>query len=306
MSDAARHPQPTQPPHPARSPHPERRTRPPRRAAVWRRYGRTAAGALILCVYLLPVYWMVATSLKTRGDVLAVPPDLVPDPVVVTAYVEAVLHNPGLHRALLNSAVIASGTVLLTLLLACPAAYALARLRLRVTAAVVLVLLVSQLLPTITLAVPLFVVFTSLGLVNSYLALILANTIFTLPFAIIVLRPFFLAVSTDLEDAAKVDGCGQFGAFYRIVLPLVRPGLLTVGALAFLMAWGEFVFALTLTTSEHMEPVTVVLNRFTGQYGTRWNELMAVSTVIALPIIVLFATMQRHIVSGLTAGAGKE
>lgn len=282
------------------------RQRPAARPAGRRGYGYTAVGTLLLCVYLFPVYWMTATSLKERGDVLAVPPDLVPIPVVFTAYVESVINNPALHRALFNSVVIASGTVLLTLVLACPAAYALARLRLRVTAAVVLILLVSQLLPTITLAVPLFVVFSGVGLLNSYTALILANTIFTLPFAIIVLRPFFLAVSADLEDAAKVDGCGQFGAFYRIVLPLVRPGLLTVGAIAFLMAWGEFIFGLTLTTSERMQPVTVILNQFVGQYGTRWNDLMAVSTVIALPIVVLFATMQRHIVSGLTAGAGKE
>lgn len=276
------------------------------KAARARGYGYTLLGGLVLAAYLFPVYWMVSTSFKARGDVLSVPPQIVPLPPVITAYVQSVVENPALHRSLLNSLIIASGTVLLTLVLACPAAYALARLRLRITAAVVLILLVSQLLPTISLAVPLFVVFAWLGLLNTYTALILANTIFTLPFAIIVLRPFFLGVSGELEDAAKVDGCSQFGAFYRIVLPLVRPGLITVGAIAFLMAWGEFIFGLTLTTSEEMQPVTVTLNMFIGQYGTRWNDLMAVSTVIALPIVVLFAFMQRHIVSGLTAGAGKD
>ncbi|MPZ70197.1 MAG: ABC transporter permease subunit [Actinobacteria bacterium] len=271
-----------------------------------RGYARTLLGALIVLAYLFPVYWMAATSLKTRGDVLAVPPDIVPTPPVIGSYLQAVINDPSLHRAILNSVVISTGTVISTVLLACPAAYALARLRLRITAAVVLILLISQLLPTISLAVPLFVIFSGIGLIDTYPALILVNTIFTLPFAIIVLRPFFLSVPKQLEDAAKVDGCTQFRAFYRVVLPLIVPGLVTVGAIAFLMAWGEFVFGLTLTTSERMQPVTVALNRFIGQYGTRWNDLMAVSTTIALPIVVIFASMQRYIVSGLTAGATKE
>jgi multiple sugar transport system permease protein len=144
-------------------------------------------------------------------------------------------------------------------------------------------------------------------LVDSYAAVILADTtIITLPFAMIVLRPFFLSVPRDLEDAAMIDGCSRFGAFWRVVLPQVRPGLITVGAIAFLLAWGEFVFGLTLLTSEGLQPVTVALNKFIGQYGTRWNNLMAVSTTIAIPIIVVFASLQRYIVGGLTVGATKE
>jgi multiple sugar transport system permease protein len=269
-------------------------------------YGRTLVGALILVFYLFPAYWMVATSLKSGADIFAVPPQLVPIPPVFESYVNDVLTNPALIRAVINSAIISVGTMVLTLLLATPAAYALARLRLRFTAALVTVLLMSQLLPAINLAVPLFVIFSKVGLIDSYIALILANTIFALPFAIIVLRPFFLTVPGDLEAAAKIDGCTQLGAFFRVVLPLVRPGLVTAGTFAFLFAWGEFVFGLSLTTSEQMQPATVALNRFIGQYGTDWNALMAVSTAIALPIIVIFASLQRFIVGGLTAGATKE
>lgn len=269
-------------------------------------YGRTVVGAVLVTLYLFPAYWMVATSLKSARDIFAVPPRLVPIPPVFDAYVSAVIDNPAVIRAVTNSAIISVGTVIVTLLLATPAAYALARLRLRFTGAIVTVLLMSQLLPAINLAVPLFVIFSRLELVDSYVGLILANTIFALPFAIIVLRPFFLTVPGDLEDAAKIDGCTQLGAFLRIVLPLVRPGLITAGTFAFLFAWGEFVFGLSLTTSEQMQPATVALNRFIGQYGTDWNDLMAVSTAIALPIVVIFASLQRFIVGGLTTGATKE
>ncbi len=270
-------------------------------------YGKTLLGVLILVVYLFPVYWMIATSLKSFGDIFAIPPQLVPLPPTITAYVQAVINNPQTYRAIINSVVISVSTLVLTLVLAAPAAYALARRRLRFTAVVVFVLLLAQMVPTIIIAGPLFIIFSQVGLDSSYLALILADTtIITLPFAIIILRPFFLGVPRDLEDAAMVDGCSRFGAFWRVVLPVVVPGLITAGAIAFLMAWGEFVFGLTLLTNEQLQPVTVALNELQGQYGTRWNNLMAVSTAIALPIIVIFVSLQRWIVSGLTAGATKE
>ena len=271
-----------------------------------RGYGRTLLGVVIVALYVFPVYWMVATSLKSSKDIFAVPPHLVPSPPTFVAYLSAVIHNAPIHRAIFNSAVISVGTMVLTLALALPAAYALARLRLRLAALVMLLLLISQMLPQINLAVPLFVLFKYVGLVNTYQGLILADTVFVLPFAIIILRPFFLSVPRDLEDAAMVDGCSRPSAFFRVVLPLVVPGLIAVGALAFVLVWGEFVFALTLMTSNDLYPITVSLNRFIGQYGTQWNKLMAVSTTVALPILITFVALQRYIVSGLTAGATKE
>lgn len=269
-------------------------------------YLRTLLGLLVVVVWMFPVYWMLATSLKAASDVFGDPPDLFPSPLVLDAYQTAVLDNPGVLRGMLNSTVIATGTLALTLVLGAPAAYALARLRLRFAVGFALVLLLAQMLPTINLALPLFAIFSRLGLVDSYAGLILANTSLALPFAVIILRPYFLTVPEALIDAARVDGCTRFGAFRRIALPLVRPGLVTVGALAFVLAWGEFVFGLTLATSEEMQPVTVVLNRFIGQFHTRWNDLMAVAAVTALPIIVVFAVLQRFVVSGLMAGGTKE
>lgn len=266
----------------------------------------TAVGALLVAAYLFPVYWMVATSLKRSSDVFSPTPQLVPNPVVLTSYLDAVVDNPGLLRGILNSAVIALGTLLLTFVLGVPAAYGLARLRLRFSSVFAMVLLVAQMLPTISLALPFFVLMSRVGLVDTYLALILANTTLALPFAIIVLRPHFLAVPGEIVEAATVDGCGRFEAFWRVALPLVRPGLVTVAALSFVTAWGEFVFGLTLATSEELQPATVVLNRFIGQFHTNWNDLMAAATVTALPVIVLFAALQRFVVSGLVAGATKD
>ena len=271
------------------------------------RYSKTLLGTLIVAIYLFPVYWMAATSLKSLRDIFAVPPSLVPIPPVLESYSQAVINNPLVIKAILNSVVISVGTLVLTLVLAAPAAYALARLRLRFTALALLILLLAQMLPTILIAGPLFVIFSQFGLVDSYAAVILADTtIITLPFAVIVLRPFFLSVPKDLEEAAMIDGASRLGAFWRVVLPLVRPGLITVGAFAFLFAWGEFVFGLTLLTSEGLQPVTVALNKFIGQFSTRWNNLMAVSTAVAIPIVLIFAVLQRYIVSGITAGATKE
>ena len=271
------------------------------------KYGKTVVGAIVVAAYLFPVYWMIATSLKSFKDIFAVPPQLVPLPPEISPYLDAVIGDPYVLRAILNSAIISVCTLALTLVLATPAAYALARRRLRFTAVVVFVLLLAQMVPTVIIAGPLFVIFGQIGLVDSYLALILADTtIITLPFAVIILRPFFLSVPRDLEDAALIDGCSRPGALWRVVLPVVLPGLITVGTFAFLMSWGEFVFGLTLITSEELQPVTVALSEIQGQYSTRWNNLMAVSTAVALPIVVIFVSLQRFIVSGLTAGATKE
>lgn len=272
----------------------------------WRRgYPKTIIATAFALIYLFPVYWMVATSLKTKGDIFATPPKLFPIPPALASYATQVLDNPVLITVLLNSVIISLGTMLLTLLLAVPGAYGLARLKLRGGGIMLLILLIGQLLPGIVIAGPLFLSFSRIGLLNTHLGLILADTTFTLPFSVIMLRPFFLAVPGELEAAAKVDGCTQLGVLWRVVLPYVRPGLITVAAFAFLIAWGEFVFALSLNTKTN-QPVTVALNNFVGQYGTQWNDLMAVSTVTSLPIILIFATLQRFIVGGLTSGAVKE
>jgi multiple sugar transport system permease protein len=270
------------------------------------RYWLTLAGIIMVGLYLFPVFWMVSTSLKTDAAIYARPPKLIPVPIQWENYREAVLDNPAVLKAIKSSLIISVGTTVLTLLLAAPASYALARLRPRGGSIVILLLLVSQLLPGIVIAGPLFVLFSRANLVNTYMGLVLADVSITLPFSVIILRPFFLSIPMELESAALVDGSSRFGAFWRIVLPLAKPGLITVGVFAFLFTWGEFVFGLSLTTKEEIQPITVALNSFIGQYGTQWNLLMSVATTVAIPILIVFAFLQRFIVGGLTAGATKE
>lgn len=262
-------------------------------------------GLLVTVVYLIPVYWMVNTSFKQGGDIFAVPPDLIPLPPTVESYTRAVFDDPDIGRGLVNSAIIAVGTTLVTLVFATPAAYGLARLRIRFLPVILMLFLIVQMVPSVNLALPMFVLFSGAGLVNSYVGLIIANCALMIPLAVTILRPYFLNVPTDIVEAAKMDGCNELTAFWRVAAPISTPGIITVTVVSFLGAWGEFVFGLALASDEAFQPITVVLSQITNAYGTRWNDLMAVSAVIALPVITAFVFLQKYVVAGLTEGATK-
>ncbi|MFE2427904.1 carbohydrate ABC transporter permease [Streptomyces sp. NPDC059373] len=264
----------------------------------------TVAAALITAAFLLPAYWMVATSLKEPDRILAEPPQWIPAPATGANY-SAAFSGGLLLRALLNSLVISSGVVALTLPLAVPLSYAIARIRMRGAGPMVLGLLIAQLLPSIVLAAPLFIIEHQAGLTNTYVGLIAADTTLTLPFAVIVLRPLLRAVPPELEEAALVDGCGIPGVLLRVVLPVMVPGLVAVVGLSFLLGWGEFVFGLTLVQSTDVQPVTVFLNSFVGQHGASWGPLMATATLISVPVVCVFAALRRFVVVGLAAGSGR-
>lgn len=273
-----------------------------------RRRASLAASALawaIAIVYLFPVYWMVVTSLKSRAETFAQPPHLWPHAPTLDAYRAALSATYGVAPALVNSLIIATGTLALTLLIAVPASYAVARFRTGVTTAMMVMLTVVQLLPAIAISIPMFVMFRQAGLVNTHLSIILADVSATLPFAVILLRPYFKQFPVEVEEAARLDGLGSIGTIVRIVIPTIRPGIIMISSFAFLMAWGEFTYALTLSTDQSIQPLTVALNRLIGQYGTNWNDLMAVATVIAAPVLVVFIALQRYIVAGLAGGATK-
>jgi multiple sugar transport system permease protein len=262
-------------------------------------------GLLVTVIYLIPVYWMMNTSFKEAGDIFAVPPDLIPLPPTVESYTRAVFDDPDIGRGLINSAIIAVGTTVFTLLIALPAAYGLARLRMRFLPVILMLFLIVQMVPSVNLALPMFVLFSGAGLVNSYAGLIIANCALAIPLAVTILRPYFLSVPTEVVEAAKIDGCNELTAFWRVAAPMSMPGIITVTVISFLGGWGEFVFGLALATDEAFQPITVVLAELTNAYGTRWNDLMAVSAVIALPVIVAFIFLQRYVVAGLTEGATK-
>ncbi|GAA1213362.1 carbohydrate ABC transporter permease [Rhodoglobus aureus] len=265
---------------------------------------RMVPAALATVVFLIPVYWMLITSLKQREDVFSRPPSLIPLPPTLDSYIAA-FADASLTRALLNTLIIAVGTTIITLVVALPASYGLARLNIPFLPAILMLFLVVQMVPSVNLALPLFALFSSAGLVNTFAGLIIANASLAIPLAITIMRPYFLAVPNDVIEAAKTDGCNNFTAFLRIALPVSSPGIVTVGVITFLGAWGEFVFGLALATREDLQPVTVVIAGLTNEFGIRWNDLMAASTIIALPVIIAFIFLQRYIVAGLTEGATK-
>ncbi len=273
---------------------------------LFRRYGKqsvlTLVGLVLTAMMLFPLYWMVINSLETSQEIFSIPVAFVPSQVTVAAYIEVwQTQLPHLGTSLL----IAVGTALLSIVIATPAAYALAHFRLRVTLVIVFVLLLTQMIPTVTLTTPMFLIFNQFGLLNSYPGLILADSTYAVPFAVLILRSFFLTVPAELAQAAFVDGTGEWGAFWRVILPLVTPGVVTAGLFAFLFAWSDFIYALTLSTNNTIEPVSLSIYTYLGQYNNAWNSAMAVATLASIPAAILLILFQRYITAGLTAGALK-
>jgi multiple sugar transport system permease protein len=268
-------------------------------------YGLTLLSLLLLGVFLFPIYWMILTALRPATEIFAYPPRFFPDIIDLDSF-RRVLDDPKIPRYFLNSSIVGFGTTILTLLLAAPAAYGLAHLPLRGKNALMLISLSSLMFPAIMIATPLFVIFSRLGLNESYFGLIVANSALALPFAITVLRPFYLSIPRQLTEAAKIDGCTTWGAFWRVMLPLSTPGLLTTAIFTFLFGWSDLLFAISLVNSDEVRPITAGLYAYMGSNVTRWNAVMAISTVAMLPPLVVFLLAQRYVVRGLTAGSVKE
>jgi multiple sugar transport system permease protein len=262
----------------------------------------TIVGLLLTLLMLFPVYWMVVSSFETTQEIFRIPVSLVPTQITFEPYI-TVWQTQLPHLA--TSLIVALGTVLLSITIATPAAYALAHFRLRITILVLFFLLLTQMIPTVTLTTPMFLIFNQFGLLNSYPGLILADSTYAVPFAVLILRTFFEPIPRELVQAALVDGASEWGAFTRIILPLAIPGIVTAGLFAFLFAWGDFIYALTLTTTNAIEPISVSIYNYLGQYNDAWNSAMAVATLASIPAAILLVLCQRYITTGLTAGAIK-
>jgi multiple sugar transport system permease protein len=205
----------------------------------------------------------------------------------------------------LTSLIVGLGTALLALAVAVPAAYALSKYRLRVTLVVVSSLLVAQIVPSIVLATSLFIVFHWMHLLNSYPGLVIADGTYAIPFAILVLRAFFFSLPNELMYAARVDGASEFQTFRLIVVPLARSAVITVAVFAFLAGWGDFIFALTMLNGTGIEPITLGIYSYLGNFSTDWGAVMASGVFAMVPAGVMLVVAQRYIAAGLTAGSVK-
>jgi multiple sugar transport system permease protein len=259
-------------------------------------------GIAVTMLMLFPVYWMVANSFETNRQIFSIPVAVVPTQLTFSSYA-TVWHTQLTH--LVTSLIVALGTALVSIAIATPPAYALAHFHLRVTVIIVFVLLLAQMIPTVTLTTPMFLIFNQFGLINTYPGLILADSTYAVPFAVLILRAFMLSLPFELTEAAFVDGAGEWGAFLRVMLPLAMPGVITAGLFAFLFAWGDFIYALTLTTSNNIEPVSLSIFNYLGQYNNAWGSAMAVAALASIPAAILLIVFQRYITTGLTAGALK-
>jgi multiple sugar transport system permease protein len=259
------------------------------------------AGAAI---YLFPIYWMLISGFKSPSEIFANPPSFFPKAPNLEAFY-SVFVQENIARYLVNSVIIAVPVTLLTLALGAIGAYAMSRMRSRLVDVALVMVLLLQVFPEALIATPIFIIFKWLGLLNTFLAVILATTSKTLAFALVILRPMFLQVPSELEDAAHVDGCTRFQAFWRIVMPLMRAPLLVVGAISFAQAYGEFVYPITLLNQQNLQPGSVGIYAFIGAEFADWHRVMAFASIYVLPILAMFLLLQRKIVSGLTAGALK-
>ena len=259
------------------------------------------ARALVVIACLVPLYWILNVSLSTPSALYKTPLDYFPRPPVLDNF-RAVFEMRQFPRNVLNSVVVASLTTLLTLALGSPAAYALARLKVRRKGLILALFLGIAIFPAIGMVGPLYVAMARLHLINRLPALVLPYTLLSLPLAVWILTHFFSTLPTSLEDAALVDGCTPSQAFVRIILPLSAPGLATSAVLIFIFAWNEFLFALIMTSRPESRTVPVALALFAGLHELPWATIAAATVLSVLPVVALVALFQHRIVEGLTSG----
>jgi ABC-type glycerol-3-phosphate transport system permease component len=255
-------------------------------------------------VVLFPLYWMVNTSLKPNEEIFQSPPSFISAQWSLQAYGEVFRTRP-IARYLLNSIIVSAGATILSVSLAALAAYGFTRFFIRGANVFLVFLLFTKMLPETLLVVPYFQLMSTLGLIDTYLALILAYSSFALPFSVWMLIGFFRTIPREIDEAAIIDGASRLETFWRVVLPLSRPGLAAVALFTFIIAWNSYVWALVLTTKPDMFVISVGVTNLVGEYRVQWNELMAASVIGALPVVILYMFLNKHLVSAITAGAVK-
>ncbi|GAA1187827.1 carbohydrate ABC transporter permease [Nesterenkonia xinjiangensis] len=268
-----------------------------------RPWWKTILGLVLTALMLFPVYWMLNVSLTRTGDLRSSPPQLFPTEPTLEGY--AAVFDQQLP-ALGTSLVIALGCVLLTVVIAAPAGYAIALLNLRGGRTLNFVLLVAQMLPAVVMAMGFYAVYVRLGLLNTVWGLILADSTIAVPFAVLLFTAFMSGLPRELLQAAAIDGANVWRVFVSIVLPMSRNSILTVSLFAFLWAWSDFIFASTLSRNADFIPITLSIYSFIGNNTTQWNAIMATAVVASIPAAVLLVIAQRYVAAGVTAGAVKD
>ncbi|MCD6231360.1 carbohydrate ABC transporter permease [Candidatus Aerophobetes bacterium] len=259
----------------------------------------------ILLVYILiPFYWMGITSLKRTQDVYSYPIKYIPDPITFRHYIR-IWHGSPFLRYFLNSVIVAGCTTILSLFISTFAGYSFSRFRYKMRKTLLVYILINQMIPAILIVIPIFLIIKTLRLLNTYISLILVYTAFTIPFCTWMLKNYFDTLPKEIEEAAKVDGCTYLQILWKIVVPVSAPGFVAAGMFSFIVAWHEFVVALTLISKEEMMTLPVGLYSFVTEFTTEWELISAGCIIATIPIAVMFVILQRYFVQGLTKGAIK-
>lgn len=260
---------------------------------------------IIVIIMLFPIVWIMLNSFKPGSEIFAQPITLLPKNFTVVAYTKYLVSN-NVFKGYLNSFIVATGALVIGLVLGVTSAYGLARYRMRGSRLIMLLFLITQMLPSSLMLTPMYLTYSKLGILNSYIAPIISVATISIPFVVVTTRPFFISLPKDLDDAARVDGCNAFTSFIKIMLPIAKPGIITAGALSFIFGWNDLVYNMTFNTKPELRPLTSIMYNLMPKEGVKWNGVMALATVSILPIIFLFLILQDFIVGGLAAGAVKE
>lgn len=261
-------------------------------------------GVCFTCFYVFPIYWNVLTSIKPPGEIVTMIPELIPRKVYFKRYAEIFLHTH-FGQNIRNSAIVASVSTMLCLLISISAGYAIARIKIRGRRVMLMSILFLSMLPGMAIISALYLLFKSAHLINTHLCLIITYSAFWVPFSVWILTNFFMTIPTALEDAALVDGCSPLQALEKIIIPLAIPAVFTVTILIFIFTWNEFLFAFTFTTTHKVITAPVGIFLFQGQHQIPWGEMSTASSVVSIPVVILVVVLQRYIVEGLTSGAVK-
>lgn len=262
-------------------------------------------GLCIFVILMFPLYWMIVTALKTQVEIFQVPTPLWPRNLTLEAFQGQFSHSSSTMLGFRNSFFIAISAMAISTALSIPAAYGLARFRFQSKKLLILFFLMMQMLPSTLILTPLYIMFSKMGLLNNYLAPILADATLGIPFSIIILRTYFLSIPKELDEAAAIDGCNPVTSFFKVMLPIAKPGVIVAAVFSFVYAWGDLIYGITFMTDPNLRPITSNIYNYVQQYQTLWNATMAFGLVAIFPIVLIFIFMQRYIVSGLTNGAVK-
>lgn len=256
-------------------------------------------------IVLIPILWMVSTSVKLESETITIPPQWIPDHPTLESYKRLWSEYP-FAVYFKNSIIISLGAVILSVGFSCLAGYGVTRFRFRGKQSFLTFLLVTQMFPSIMMLIPYYKVLSTYQLKDTYLGMILVYISFTIPFCSWMMVGFFKTIPLELDEAAIIDGCSRWRAFRQIVLPMTLPGISSSAIYAFITAWNEYMFAQILINNPELKTVPLGIAELNGFYKILWNDMMAASVIASLPLIILFVFLQKYFISGLTAGAVKQ